>query len=80
MIELERLDEGKTWSSLLRYLGPLPAMKSQPDWSTDVLIIALAPGESYKRQEELTAGTYISICGQSAPYQVWPGGALTVED
>ena len=80
MIEVEVLDEGKTWSNTLSYLGLLPSMKSQPDWSTDVVIAALAPGENHTRREELSAGTYVSICGQSVPYQVWPGGLMTVED
>ena len=79
-IDLEKLDEGKTWQAMSNYMRPLPFMGSQPDWSSDVIMVSVPPGDSTKRQEELTLGIYISVCGQSGRPGVWLGGQLIVED
>ena len=80
-IDLEKLDEGKTWGSMYNYMSPLPFTGSQPDWSRDVITATgLDPGKSTTRQKELTAGTYISVCWQRGSNQTWLGGQLIVED
>jgi hypothetical protein len=79
-IDLEILDEGKTWGAMKTYMSPLPFTGSQPDWSKDVITRSVHPGESTTSQIELSAGTYISVCGRSNPHQVWLGVQLIVED
>jgi len=79
-IDLEILDEGKTWGAMSSYMAPLPFTGSQPEWSKDVIMLSLPPGENTTRHKELTAGTYISVCWQSNPHLVWLGGQLIVED
>ena len=80
-IDLEKLDEGKTWDDAYNYMSPLPFTGSQPDWSIDVIKSpALDPGKSTTRQKELTAGTYITVCWGSGSYGLWLGGQLIVED
>ncbi len=54
-------------------------MGHHPDWSTDVIILILSPDENTTRLQELTAGTYISICGGIERPGYWLGGQLIVE-
>ena len=80
LIDLEKLDEGKTWQNMSNYMRPLPFMGSQPDWSRDVMKVSVPPGNNTTRHEELNKGIYVSICGQSGRPGVWLGGQLIVED
>jgi len=81
-IDLEILDEGKTFKDMLRYMGGLHVYAgSPPEWSVDVAGGDMRPGQYEESQEELTAGIYIAVCGTISPHRVWlANGVLVVED
>jgi hypothetical protein len=87
-IYLRLLEDGKTWSDVEEWFGPLPSTKPMPVWVRTLGGQGgLDPHESVKRRVELTAGTYFSICsahgiaGSIRPTaDNWLGGKLTVED
>lgn len=80
-VDLEILDEGKTWDDMRGWIGREPATGAvQAEWSKDVLLVRMSPGGTTTRQLELTAGTYVAICWRGSPHLVWLGGQLIVED
>jgi hypothetical protein len=83
------LEDGKTWSDVEEYFGPLPSSKPIMTWAHTMgrLAPGIGPYNSVRERLELTAGTYFSICnGPGSPGVVrptalhWLGGTLTVED
>ena len=73
---------GKTWKDMLQHMGGLGNYSgSQPDWSVDVTGAMMPPDRFYKKQKELSAGTYISVCWTNVPHKIYlADGGLIVED
>lgn len=78
-IDLEILDEGKTWDNMSTYIGPSPSNRNQPSWSHDVATGGAIPGGNTTKHLELSVGRYISVCWRMNPHLVWLGGELIVE-
>jgi hypothetical protein len=83
------LEDGKTWSDVEEYFGPLPSSKPIMTWAHTMgrLEPGIGPYNSVKESLELTPGTYFSICngpgtaGLVRPTALhWLGRTLTVED
>lgn len=79
-VDLEILDEGKTWMDLRRHGGGDGVSASQPEWSVDVKSYIMLPGGNYTIDQELTAGTYVSVCWTMVPHKIWLAEQLVVED
>ena len=78
-IDLEILDEGKTWMDMRRRVTD-GSRASQPEWSVDVTSYMMLPGGNYITDQELTAGTYIAVCWTNIPHRMYLGGQLVVEE
>ena len=83
-VDLEVLDEGKTWNDMLKQMGGLGDYNgSQPRWSVDVTgVSGLSQDEFRIKPKELTAGTYIAVCWTSgSQHDIFlADGGLVVED
>ena len=78
-IDLEMLDEGKTWGDMrVRFRDG--ASTSQPEWSVDVANTRLLQGGKSTSVIELTAGTYIAICWTVETHKIYLAEQLVVED
>ena len=78
-IDLEMLDEGKTWGDMRgRFRDGGSA--SQPEWSVDVANARLLPGGKSTSVIELTAGTYIAVCWTVETHRIWLAEQLVVEE
>jgi hypothetical protein len=67
-LELEMLDEDKTWKDVYDFMGGGGIYSGpQPEWTFDIIGTAgLEPGWFSIKDIELTAGSYISLCRTSA--------------
>lgn len=79
-IDLEILDEGKTWKDMRGKIGPDGSSSSQPEWSVDVANARLLPGGKSTSDRELTAGTYIAVCWTVDTHRIWLAEQLVVEE
>lgn len=82
-VDLEKLDEDKTYQDMLTYMRGLGAFSGmQPEWSVDVTGGSMDPGEFIINPKELGAGTYIAVCWQTKPpHDIFlADGGLVIKD